>query len=144
MVLIRNSTVLSAAPEEAFDYLSDLRSEEEWNPICEDAEKITDGPIGVGTKFRMEWERTPDQVVEVVDFQRPHTWTMHSEGDLEVTFTGTLEPVAEGTRLQVDFDAQPHGWFRLIFPVFVFLLRRHERENMRRLQKAFDRQVVSS
>ena len=54
MVLIRNSTVLSAAPEEAFDYLSDLRSEYEWNPNCTMVEKITDGPVEQGTKYRAQ------------------------------------------------------------------------------------------
>ena len=144
MVLIRNSTVLQATPEEAFDYLSDLRSELEWNPVCESAEKLTDGPIDVGTKFRMVWERTPEQVVEVLEYERPHTWTMHSVGDLEVTFTGTLEPVDEGTRLQVDFDATPHGWFRLLFPVFVVFLRRHEKQNMVRIRDAFEGRVAAA
>ena len=144
MVLIRNSTVLSAAPEEAFDYLSDLRSEYEWNPNCTMVEKITDGPVEQGTKYRAQWKRTPVLEIEIVDYQRPHTWTTHNGGPLEITYTGTLEPVADGTRLQVDFDAKPHGWFRLIFPVFLLLLRRQEEANMTRLRQAFDRQVLSS
>ena len=82
--------------------------------------------------------------IEIVDYQRPHTWTTHNGGPLEITYTGTLEPVADGTRLQVDFDAKPHGWFRLIFPVFLLLLRRQEEANMTRLRQAFDRQVLSS
>lgn len=144
MVLIRNSTVLPCTPEVAFDYLSDLRAELDWNPDCKMMEKITDGPVGAGTKYRAQWKGSPVLEVEIVDFQRPRTWTTHSEGPLEITFTATLEPMTEGTRLLVDFDAQPHGWFRLIFPAFQLLLRRQEKANMIRLRQAFDRRVSSS
>jgi hypothetical protein len=40
---------------DAFDYLSDLRTEAEWNDSCEVVEKLTDGPIGVGTTYRCCW-----------------------------------------------------------------------------------------
>jgi len=52
--------------------------------------------------------------------------------------------VADGTRLTVDFDAKPHGWFRLVFPVFLLLLRRQRKANMERLREAFEEQVSSS
>jgi hypothetical protein len=45
MTIISNSTVVRCTPEEAFDYLSDHRSELEWNPGIESIEKLTDGPI---------------------------------------------------------------------------------------------------
>ena len=32
MTIISNSTVIRCTPEEVFDYLSDHRSELEWNP----------------------------------------------------------------------------------------------------------------
>jgi hypothetical protein len=36
--------------------LSDHRSELEWNPTCQVMEKITDGPVGTGTRFRAKWK----------------------------------------------------------------------------------------
>ena len=35
-----------------------------------------------------------------------------------------LEPVTDGTKLFVDFEAVPHGWFKLIFPLFLMRLRK--------------------
>ncbi len=144
MAVISNSTVLSGTPEEAFDYLSDLRSEAEWGPNCEMVEKITDGPVGEGTKYRAKWKRTPELVVEIVEYDRPHTWSTYNDGPLEITYTGTLEPVDEGTRLEVELDAQAHGWFRLMFPIFVLLLRRQSKENMERLREAFEGQLAAA
>ena len=144
MAVIRNSIVLSGTQEAAFDYLSDLRSEAEWGPNCELVEKITDGPVGEGTTFRAKWKRTPELEVEIIDYQRPHTWSTYNDGPLEITYTGRLEPVADGTRLEVVMDATPHGWFRLMFPLFVRLLRRQSKENMERLRDAFERQVAAA
>lgn len=144
MAVIRNSTVLACTPEQAFDYLSDLRSEPAWSPNCKLVEKITDGPVGLGAKYRAQWKGSPLLEVEIVDYQRPRTWTTHNGGPLEITFTATLEPADEGTRLLVDFDAKPHGLFRLIFPAFQRRLRRREKANMTRLRQAVERRVSAS
>jgi hypothetical protein len=144
MTVIRNSAILPCTPEEAFDYLTDLRAELEWNPECKRMEKITDGPVGLGTKFRAQWVGSPLVEVEIVDYQRPRRWKMHNGGPLEIHFTATLEPVAEGTRMHVDFDARPHGRFRLVFPAFLLLIRRQEKDNMKRIRQTLERQASAS
>lgn len=139
MTVIRNSVVLPCTPEEAFDYLSDHRAELDWNPKCQVMEKITDGPVGLGTRYRAKWKGSPYIKLETVHFERPRTWTVHNGGPIEVTFTGVLEPVPEGTKLHAEFQPQPHGWFRLIFPVFLLILRRDETANMGHIRQALDR-----
>lgn len=42
---------IDRSPEDVFDYLVDLRHELEWNPDTQSMEKITEGSIGVGTKY---------------------------------------------------------------------------------------------
>lgn len=141
MTVLRNSVVIRCTPEEAFDYLSDHRAELEWNPRCQVMEKITEGPVGVGTKYRAKWKNSPYVELVTVHFDRPHTWTMHNGGAIEVTFTCRLEPVPEGTRLHAEFEPRPHGWFRLIFPLFLFAIRREEKANMTYLREALERRV---
>lgn len=48
MTGINNSAEIRCSPEEAFDYLSDHRSELQWNPGIESIDKLTDGPVGLG------------------------------------------------------------------------------------------------
>lgn len=138
MPTIKNSVILSCSPEEAFDYLSDLRAELEWNPACEVMEKVTDGEVGLGTKYRAKWTSSPYVELETVAFDRPHGWTMHNGGPIEVTFTCRLDPVPEGTRLHATFEPVPHGWFRLVFPIFLLVIRRQEKANMRHLRAAVE------
>lgn len=139
--MIRNSVVIRCSPEEAFDYLSDHRAELEWNPKCEVMEKLTDGPVGLGTRYRAKWKSSPLVELETVAYDRPHSWTMHNGGPIEVTLTGRFEPVPEGTRLDADFDPRPHGWFRLVFPIFLLVIRREEKANMGHLRDALERRV---
>ena len=64
MTVIHNSTEIRCTPEQAFDYLSDMRNELEWNPAVESVEKLTDGPVGVGTRFRAKWKGGPPVEVD--------------------------------------------------------------------------------
>jgi len=139
MVVISNSVIIRCTPEQAFDYLSDHRSELEWNPTCERMEKVTDGPVGPGTRFRAKWKLSPVVELEVLEYDRPKRWTAHNGGPLEVTMTIRLEPVPDGTRLATDFDARAHGFLRVIFPILLRKLRAEERANMGHIREALER-----
>ena len=139
MTIIRNTSVIRCTPEQAFDYLSDMRNELDWNPSAQSVEKLTEGPVGVGTRFRAKWKGGPPVEVTIVGFDRPVAWEAHNGGPLEVIFHAGLEPVAEGTELSVDFDARPHGLFRLVFPLFLLKLRRDEKANMTHIREALER-----
>ncbi len=142
MSVISNSVTIRCTQEEAFDYLSDNRNELEWNPGIESIEKITDGPVGLGTRFKAKWKSSPHVVVEIIEYERPHRWAGHNTGPLEVTVRCRLEPVSEGTKLFADFEAVPHGWFKVIFPLFLRRIRKEERENMTRIREALVARTV--
>ena len=139
MAVIRNSVDIRSPQDVVFAYLSDLRSELEWNPACQRMEMLTDGPVGVGSRFRAKWKGGPAVEVEIVAFEPPRTWTAHNGGPVEVTFSGRLDPTSAGTRLTAEFVARPHGWFRVVFPVFLVMIKRQERANMTHLRESLER-----
>jgi uncharacterized protein YndB with AHSA1/START domain len=138
MAVIESSTVIERNAEDVFDYLSDLRNELEWNPGVESMEKITDGPVGIGTRYLAKWRQSKRIEVECVAFDRPRSWSYTNGGPVSVTFTAALTPHPTGTSLVVRFDARPHGWMRLAFPVFMQIMKRQERANMVNLKKALE------
>jgi hypothetical protein len=77
--------------------------------------------------------------VECTRFDRPREWVYVNGGPVAVTFTARLTPEGEGTRLTVTFDARPHGWFRLVFPIFLVMMKRTERANMTYVKQAVER-----
>ena len=97
MTVISNSVEIRCTTEQAFDYLSDHRSELEWNPGIESIEKLTDGPVGLGTRYLAKWKSAPKAVeVETTAFDRPHGWTVHNGGPVEGT-VDYLSPQPEYT-----------------------------------------------
>ena len=73
--VIENVIEIARTPEDVFDYLSDLGNEVRWNPDCLSMEQLTDGPVGVGTRFRAKWKQGPVIFPEVTAYERPRTWT---------------------------------------------------------------------
>jgi len=138
--LLRNDFVVRCTPEEAFEFLSDLRNELEWNPgLCQSVEKVTEGPVGQGTKYLAKWKGSPQIEVEYVDFESPRSWRAHSAGSMESNFRCTISPHADGAKVQSELELIPHGFFKLVFPLFLVLLRKHEKtgaEKMRRTLEA--------
>jgi hypothetical protein len=51
-VVIEHAVDIQRSPDEVFDYCTDLRREPEWNPRTRWIQKLTDGPIGLGTAFK--------------------------------------------------------------------------------------------
>ena len=138
MAVIHSTVVVDRSKEDVFDFLSDMRNEMKWNPGVQSMEKLSDGPIGLGTKYLAKWKQSKEIEVECVAFERPDSWSYHNGGPVEVMFTARLTAEGERTRVEVDFDAKPHGLFVLIFPVFMLAMKRQESTNMANLKKALE------
>ena len=118
-ILERQDFVVGCTQEQAFDFLSDLRNELTWNPEqCQSVEKVTDGPIGVGTVFRAKWRGGPEIEVEYTEFDRPHSWRAQAPGSMETDFHCSIEDHEDGARVVSELQLIPHGFFKLVFPIF--------------------------
>ena len=63
--VIENTGEIGRTPEDVFDYLSDMANEVAYNPDCVSMERLTDGPVGVGTKYRAKWKQSPGAIITV-------------------------------------------------------------------------------
>ena len=125
--IIENTIEIARSPEEVFDYLSDMGNEIAWNPDCVSMERLTPGPIRVGTKFRAKWKQGPVVETECTQYERPRTWSYVNGGPISVDLVVTLEPTATGgTRMTSRGEWSPNGWFKAIFPIFVRVMRKAE------------------
>lgn len=105
---------------------------------------ISNSPVVLGTRYLAKWKSAPKAVeVETTAFDRPHGWTVHNGGPVEVTVTIRVQPTAAGTLLFFDFDARPHGWFRLVFPLFLARIRKEEAANRIHIKTALERHAAA-
>ena len=133
-----NSVVIDRPPEVVFDYAADMRHELEWNPEVQSMAKVTDGPVGRGTRFAAKWKQSEPVIVECTRFDRPRSWTWVNGGALAVDIDITLTPQGAGTLLVSRFHARPHGFLKVIFPVFKIMMAKFEKANMEYLKKAIE------
>ena len=138
-------TVIRRSPEVVFDYCSDLGSELQWNPRVKYVDKLTDGPVRVGTRYRARWANSGPTIVEVVQFDRPHMWGTHARArGMGIRFRGTVTDAAQGTRYTADLALHPKGLAWLVAPFALLAMRRQDQHNMGRIQEALESSTVTS
>ncbi len=137
--VIEWTTEIARTPEDVFDYLSDQGNERAWNPDCVSIEKLTDGPVGVGTRFRAKWKQGPAVITEVTAYDRPRSWTYTNGGSIGCVLTCTLEATRSGsTRMTSRGLWSAKGLARLFFPIFIRMMRRTELKIMANARRALE------
>ena len=90
-------------------------------------DQLTDGPIGIGTRFRAKWKQGPSVFTQLTAYDRPHAWTYVNGGSIACVLRVTLEPTSSGgTRLTSRGLWSANGLARLFFPVFIWTMRKAE------------------
>ncbi len=107
VIHIKGDILIDRPVEDVFDYVADECNEPSYNAQMRLAEKISDGPIGVGTQYRAEvvsGGRPVSMVIEFTAYERPRRLASKTTmSAMDIAYTLTFEPVREGTRM---------GWSR--------------------------------
>jgi uncharacterized protein YndB with AHSA1/START domain len=141
----RTEIVIRRPPEDVFDFCSDLRSELQWNPKAEYVEKLTDGPVGAGTRYRARWSGSGPTTVEVIRFDPPRRWeTTAKARGMAIRFQGTVTDAPPGARYTASLELYPKGLVRLVAPFALLAMRRQDQQHMYRIREALESSTVTS
>lgn len=138
MVQVRGEILIDRPPDAVFDFVADERNEPRFNPRVSDCELQTEGPIGVGSRFRATARsagRAVPMTVEFTGYDRPRRLASHSsvpgaEIDGELVF----EPEGSSTRMRWSWDVRTRGPAWLVGPVVSRLGDRQERRTWEHLK----------
>ena len=131
MTTVTGFIEIERAAQDVFDFVADERNEPTYNPNMLSSTKITDGPIGVGTRFAAVHRtrgRPVEMIIEVTEYDRPRRLASHTTmRGADVHGMLTFEPVGAHTRMEWTWNVRPNrlGW--LIAPVVRALGSRQER-----------------
>ena len=127
--VIETAIDIARPADVVFGYCSDHTHEIEWNPAMRRVAKITDGPVGAGTRYEMEFLPGPPIVAECVRFDPPTSWAVAGSGNgMRSSFSGRVTPVPAGARLDLRMEIETRGVLRAALP----LLRRRMPRNLER------------
>jgi Polyketide cyclase / dehydrase and lipid transport len=131
MVIVENAVDIRRSLEEVFDYCTDIVREPEWNPRTRRVEQLTQGPIGLGTRFEGEWIKGNPMIIEYVHFERPTQWASvgHSTR-LDAKSEGRVSATRNGAHLIVRMELQPRGLLILLLPLMRRTMHRREDRNL--------------
>lgn len=111
-----------------FAYLSDFTTTAEWDPGVKEAEQLTDGPVGVGTRVRVValfMGREVELVYEVSEFEPPRRIVLRGENSTTLSIDEiVVDPVGEECRVGYDANLTLKGPLRLVDPLLALLFRR--------------------
>ena len=136
---IVNHVHIKKTSDEVFTFISDMRNELKWNPDVMYMNKETSGDIGLGTTFRAKWHMSDTILVTISKFEKPKHVIFVNGGPIEVTLNVTLNPAGPETDMEALFIATPHGFMRVIFPIFKMQIEKQERLNMVNLKTALEK-----
>ena len=130
MAKIEGQITIGRPVEVVFDYVADQTNEPQYNPNMVRAEKETEGPIGKGTRFKSavrSGRRTVELLIETTGYDRPRLLTSSTTmKQMDIAYTLTFEPVADGTRLRWSGEVRPKGGLRLLGPLVTWMGTRQE------------------
>ncbi len=124
-----------------FAFVSDFRNAVLWDPRTYAAEKTTDGPIGVGTRFMLTGGMLTEDLVQrlhipesvagmplpydVTEFDTPHEFVLEGESRI-VRYRDHLEffPDGDGTRLRYAAELELKGPFAFMDPLLRLMFKR--------------------
>ena len=133
MAHISGEVTIDAPVDEVFDLVADERNEPRYNPRIVRAEKLSDGPVGRGTRFVAQPKGMGAKgrmTLEVLEYDRPHRLhNMVRSSYLQVDGTLTFEEADGGSRLRWDWDMGLVGPMRVMSPVLAVIGPRWERRN---------------
>lgn len=131
MSRVRGTLDIARPVEDVFDFVADQRNEPSYNPKMTASAMLTDGPIGVGTRFAatvLSRGKPLLVTIDVTGFDRPRRISSRSvmpgatvEGHLK------FEPMPGGTRLSWDWKVTVDGLGRLAGPLIALIGRQQER-----------------
>ncbi len=119
-------TVLPHPPEAIFDFVADMRNDEQWAPLVQDVVQTAGQRPGLGARYRytqhMGGHRIEmDATVTVYERPRRLRWSVdHKAMDYEATMV--FKPHAKGTRIiQTNFERWLFApwWLRIMGPALV-------------------------
>jgi dehydrogenase/reductase SDR family member 12 len=109
------TTVDSASPlEETFHYLADFSNAEEWDPGVAEAQRVDDGEIGTGSRFRLVARflgRDVPMQYEITAFEGPHRVVLEADERTVRSVDEIRVETAEdgGTRVTYEADLRLKG-----------------------------------
>jgi carbon monoxide dehydrogenase subunit G len=142
MTRLRETIDTTLPIDDAFAFVADFANAERWDPGVATSERIDDGPLGVGARYRLG-VRMRDGVSPME--YRITTWepgrrvVLAGEGsNVSAIDEIRFEETASGTHIDYTADIRLTGWMRLVEPFAGGAFQKIAKDALSGMQRALD------
>ncbi len=137
---------VDAAPNTVFEETIGTKNVEAIMPAGSSMTQITDGEIGVGTRFsetRMMKGKPTTTELEVTGFERPTYYAMTNvmQG-VTTTYHYWFSAEKTGTRITLEATVSAKGVRKLIVPIVVGVLKKEDGDHLAKLKSVIEARLA--
>jgi uncharacterized membrane protein len=146
MVKVENSIVINRPLEEVFAFVSNFENNPKWSTAFLEAQKTSEGPIGVGTTWRFVQRFLGQRIegeVELTEYEPNRKFAGKSKsGPIPAEVRQTFEPVEGGTQISFVLEAEAGGFFKLAEPLVARMAKRQNESDFANLKDLMEAQAL--
>jgi carbon monoxide dehydrogenase subunit G len=121
MPILREQVTTALPIDDTFAFLADFANAQDWDPGVAASERIDDGPVRVGSRFRLQVRMgrgVAPMEYRISRLEAPHRVVLEGTGNgVVATDDITFEPADGGTRIHYTADIRLTGLRRLLTPL---------------------------
>jgi carbon monoxide dehydrogenase subunit G len=115
-----NTVTIRRPRREVFSFISDLENVPRWNYAIDETQKLSSGPVAVGSRYRQvrSLPSRSEEVLEVTKIQPDRAFALRGQlGPFSGTLSYELEEIEGGTRLTNTAHLESAGLMKVAAPL---------------------------
>ena len=143
MINLDLSALIDRPVKDVFAFVANPNNMSKWNSVVLSLEQITPGAVGAGTKFKSVGEmmgRRIEGEMQVIAYE-PDTKCgfQVNAGPMQVNMLLTFKTVGTGTKISLNAQGNPAGFFKLAEGVMTGRVKSMMEENLARLKSVLEK-----
>ncbi|WP_108672439.1 SRPBCC family protein [Peribacillus acanthi] len=143
MAAFSDSVTIKKNIQEVFSFTINMENSNKIMPNVKQTEKITEGPLAEGTKFketRVIRGREAAAIIEFIKLIPNKAFSVKSVTQgIEVIYHYRFNEVAEGTKVDFECEVNASGiMMKLIKPLFIKILKKEDGDHLKNLKKVVE------
>lgn len=143
MINLDLGVLIDRPVKEVFAFITNPQNMPRWNSAVVSLEQLTPGAVGMGTKFKNVGEmmgRRIEGEMQVVAFEPDAKYGFQMQaGPMQVNMLMTFKTVGTGTKLSLNAQGNPAGFFKLAEGVMAGRVKAMMEENLARLKTVLEK-----
>ncbi len=142
MVRFTADVIIARPVETVFSFVARAENGSMWNSAVREVRKTSEGPVGVGTEYRMSRQLPQGSVentLQVVEYEPNERYAIRvTSGPTPFLYRYTFEPQGDRTRMSLSAEGSLGGAADLLSPIASITVKRGVQANFQTLKAALE------